>query len=124
MTNAKLIFTPSNMKAQKGIFDNGEYTLRVEVNKVQGSACFTFYINGKADHGVTRVSAEESWQDLSEMLGANFVELNKSEISKRYDDYKSWMKELTTQRKKVKVQKEKQEQVIGLFSGKPIDFGE
>ena len=29
MTNAKLIFTPSNMKAQRGIFDNGEYYFEV-----------------------------------------------------------------------------------------------
>ena len=53
----KYIYTPATHRAAKAIFDNGEYTLRVEVNKVAGTAMYTYFINGKADHNVTRIDA-------------------------------------------------------------------
>ena len=119
----KLIFTTASHRAAKGIFDNGSYTLRVEVNKVVGTAMYTYFINGKADHNVTRIDAISSWEDAADWLGAEIVVVPKKELTKRFEDYKLWDKELTEKRKRVK-QKEENDTYVGLFSGEERSFGE
>lgn len=115
------IFTTSTDRAAKAIFDNGEYTLRVEVNKVAGTSMYTYFINGNADHNVTRVDAVSSWEDVADWLGADIVIMPKKELTKRYEDYKLWVKESATKRKADKVLENK-DTYVGMFSGETRSF--
>ncbi|AOQ26730.1 hypothetical protein [Vibrio phage S4-7] len=114
-----LIFTTSSIRAAKAIFDNGVYTMRVEVNKISGSSLYTFWIDGKQS-SLTKVSADECWEELGYFLGADIIVTPKKELTKRYEDYKVWVKESAVERKIIKEKKEVP--VIGMFSGKEIKF--
>ena len=119
----KYIYTPTTHRAAKAIFDNGEYTLRVEVNKVAGTAMYTYFINGKADHNVTRIDAVSSWEDVADWLGAELIITEQKQLTKSFEDYKIWIKEAKEKRKRVKL-KEENDTYIGLFSGEERNFGE
>lgn len=119
MTNTPLIFTTSTIRAAKAIFDNGQYTMRVEVNKISGSSLYTFWIDGKQS-SLTKISADECWEEVSDFLGADLIVTAKKDLTKLYGDYKVWVKEATEERKVIREKKDIP--VIGIFSGKEIKF--
>ena len=48
MTKA-FIFTTNDHSSAVGVFDNGEYTMRIEVLKKQGYNSYTFTVDGRSN---------------------------------------------------------------------------
>ncbi len=84
MTKA-FIFTTNDHSSAVGVFDNGEYTMRIEVLKKQGYDSYTFTVDGRSN-GLSRQSAQEVWWDAGEMLGAHTVVVDKKYLKVNYPD--------------------------------------
>lgn len=89
------IFTTSSYKANTGVFDNGNFQMVVEVNKLQGSASYGFGVDGNWGNAISRVDAEQAWKDLEAYLGAvvvtvdaKYIKDNFKEVLKPYLDAK------------------------------------
>lgn len=79
------IFTTNDRSAGVGVFDNGEFTMRIEVLKKQGYDSYMFTVDGRSN-GLSRQTAVECWDDVCSMFGASIVVVDKKYLKVNYQD--------------------------------------
>lgn len=80
------IFTPNKHSSSVGVFDNGTFSMVVEVNKIKGKGSFGFCVDGNWNNSISRNSAEEAWKDATSYLGATIVIVDNKYLKTNYKE--------------------------------------
>jgi len=96
-----VIFTHKTSGATIGVYCNEDHSLQflVEVKKRQGSALYTYVIDGN-DKVRNHFTADEAFEELAFNLSADIVIVTQKELKKMFDFYKSELNNRAEQRRK------------------------